>query len=130
MTEQILKDYLENKASADILNKDLVGTVSKARDISYYKIANIESKEKFVVTTRHLIKICCDVISNKIKLEDLEAIAFALEASDYFTWDTNTNDGSKVDDAIANWSTPENNKTTTIEYVKYCAYYLETGEHM
>ena len=129
MTEQILKDYLENKASADILSKDLVGTVSNARDVSYYKIVDINSSDKFVVTTNHLIKICLDVINNKIQLEDLRVIAFALEASDYFTWDTNTKDGTKVDDTISNWSTPENSKSNTMDYIRYCAHYLETGEH-
>ena len=129
MTEQILKDYLENKASADILSKDLVDTVSNARDVSYYKIADIDSSDKFIVTTKHLIKICLDVINNKIKLDDLRVIAFAREASDYFTWDNNTKDGTKVDDTISNWSTPENSKSTTMDYIKYCAHYLETGEH-
>ena len=129
MTEQILKDYLDSKVSADILSNDLIGTVNNGRDISYYKITEIKSDDKFVVTTNHVIKICLDIISNKIKLEDLRAVAFALEASDYFTWDTNTKDGSKVDDAVSNWSTPENSKPTTMDYIKCCAYYLNTGEH-
>ena len=115
--------------SADILSNDLDGTVTNGRRVSYSKITDITSNDKFVVTTNHLIKICLDVISNKIKLEDLSVIAFAFEASDYFIWDTNTKDGSKVDDAISNWSTPENSKPATMDYVKYCAHYLETGEH-
>lgn len=129
MTEQILKDYLNGITSAEILSKDLVGTVSGTRDIFFYKIIDINSNDQFVVTSKHLIKICVDIISHKIRIEDLRVIAFALEASDYFTWDTNTTDGTKVEDAIANWSSPVNSKPTTMEYINYCAFYLETGEH-
>ena len=129
MTEQILKDYLNGTTFVETLSKDLVETVSHSRDVSYYKIADIESADKFIVTTKHLLKICFDVIDHKLKLEDLEVIAFALESSDYFTWDTKTKDGNKVEDAISNWSTREINKPVTLEYVKYCAFYLETGEH-
>jgi hypothetical protein len=129
MTEQILKDYLNGFSSVETLSRDIADTVSHSRDISYYKITDIKSVDQFIVTTKHLFKICFDVIDLNIKLEDLEVIAFTLESSDYFTWDTKTKDGNKVEDVISNWSTRESNKAATMEYVKYCAFYLKTGDH-
>lgn len=129
MIEQVLRDYLNGIISAKTLSKDLADTSSNSGDVSRYKIVDIEVADKFIVTTKHLIKICFDVINHKLNLMDLEVIAFALKSSDYFTWDTNTKDGKKVEDAISNWSTQEINKPLTMKYVKYCSFYLETGEH-
>ncbi len=124
MTERILKDYFIGMVSADTLSIDLVGTVSGTEGVFHYSIEDVKSNGEFVVTAKHLIKICRDTIEGNLKLEDLNVIAFALEASDYFTWDADTEDGKKVSDALSNWTQP-----ITMQYIQYCAYYLETGEH-
>lgn len=129
MTEKILKDYFSGIVSADVLNENLVDSVSRQRDVSYYKITDMDSGDKFEVTPDHLLKVCLDVINNKIKIEYLDVISFALEASDYFTWNIETKEGKRVEDALSNWSTSENGTPVTMEYIKYCAYYLETGKH-
>ncbi|MDX2045750.1 MAG: hypothetical protein SFU87_03140 [Chitinophagaceae bacterium] len=129
MTEQALKDYFTDKINANALSKDLIDSATHGKDTSYYKIAAINCDEKFTVTKKHLIKLCRDIINHNIKIEDLEVITFALETSDYFTWDTSTKDGNEVDDTITNWSNRENNNPITMTYVEYCAYYLEFGEH-
>ncbi|HRD39510.1 MAG TPA: hypothetical protein PLC65_12825 [Bacteroidia bacterium] len=129
MTEKILKDYFEGTVTAEALSIDLVGTTETKGTIRTHNIEDFKSDSEFVVTTQHIIKLCDDVINQKIKLDDLRAIAFALEFSDYFTWDKDTKDGNLVGDVIFNWSSPEINTPTTMDYVKYCAYYLTTGEH-
>ena len=82
----------------------------------------------FTITAKHLVMLCRDCISQKIRLQDLEATAILLSASKHFIWDTNTEDGKKVESAISNWLATENGPLT-IQYLQYCAYYLETGEH-
>lgn len=129
MTEKTLKEYFEGKISTDKLNDDLKDTVSGNGVVSYYDIEEYRSDAKFTVTTKQIIQLCHDVLNENIRLEDLKTIAFCLEASDYFVYDSETPDGNKVQDFILNWTSPEINTPTTIGYVQYCAYYLETGEH-
>ena len=129
MTEQILKDYFNGKTSAEKIGKDLPGTVSGTRESAHHDITDVGSDSGFVVTTKHLLKLCNDVLSHKITLEGLSVIAFTLEASDHFTWDTNTIDGKIVGSAIPNWTPSIKNEPVTMEYVRYCVYFLETGEH-
>ena len=129
MTEQTLKEYLEGIVSADVLNADLVNTVSRGRDVSYYKISDVKNRNKFIITPMHLVKLCRDIIQQRISLENLDPIVFALEMSDYFSWDLETSEGARVNDAISNWVNRESNNPVTIQYLQYCAFYLETGEH-
>lgn len=129
MTEQTLKEYLEGIVSADVLNADLVNTVSRGRDVSYYKISDVKNRNKFIITPMHLVKLCRDIIQQRISLENLDPIVFALEMSDYFSWDLETSEGARVNAAISNWANRESNNPVTIQYLQYCAFYLETGEH-
>ena len=129
MTEQTLKGYLEGIVSADVLNADLVNTVSRGRDVSYSKISDVKNGSKFIITPMHLVKLCRDIIQQRISLENLDPIVFALEMSDYFSWDLETSEGARVNAAISNWANRESNNPVTIQYLQYCAFYLETGEH-
>ena len=127
MTEKIVKEYFEGIVSADALINDLIGTVETQKDTSHYKIVDYKSDEEFIVTSKHLIKLCNDVLNENININDLTTLAFALEASDYFIWDTNTKDGERVGEVIFNWSSPEISTPLTKKYVMHCAYFLETG---
>lgn len=127
MKENTLKEYLNGKASAEVLNADIIGTVTITNDKYYNKITYNERDTKFIITTKHIVKIFEDIINQNIKLADLNTIFFELKASDYFMWDTNTEDGNKVQNIISNII--ETGKPITMEYIQYCAYYLETGEH-
>ena len=129
MTEKILKEYFDGITSAEVLSIYLNDTVHSQGNVSTYNILNFKSDTEFVVTTKHLIKLCADLINKKIKLEYLKAICFCLESSDFFIWDTGTKDGNLVEGAISNLSSVKINAKTTMAYIEYCAYYLETGEH-
>ncbi len=127
MTEKNLKEYFEGTASANTLVDDLIGTVETKRGTSHYKIIDYKNDKEFIVTSKHLIKLCNDVLNEKINITDLTTIAFALESSDYFSWNTDTKDGSRVGEVIFNWSSPEIGTPLSKMYVMHCAYYLETG---
>ena len=129
MKEQVLKEYFDGTISADKLSDDLIGTVEVKGAIANYNIINYKSDADFVVTSKHLIKLCKDVLDKRIKLADLRAIAFSLRCSDFFTWDSDTTDGGRVDEIIFNWESPEINTPTTKEYIMVCATYLETGKN-
>ncbi|MBI2722994.1 MAG: hypothetical protein HYX39_12540 [Bacteroidetes bacterium] len=131
MTEKVLKEYFEGIASAATLSADLVGSVDIGRDTYRYHIQDFKSDVRFVLTSRHLIKLCNDVLNDNIKLSDLKTIASCLEFSQYFLIDADTTEGKRIQDIIFNWSSPEitKAKVTTIDYIKYCVYFLETGEH-
>lgn len=127
MTEKILKEYFDGVVSAEVLNEDLIGTVETHKNGSNYKIIDYKSDADFIVTGNHLIKLCNDALNNKINIANLRIMAFALEASDYFIWDTNTKDGARVGEVIDNWSSPKPGAPLSREYVQHSAYYLETG---
>ena len=129
MREQILKEYFDGTISADKLSDDLIATVEVKGSIAKHNIINFKSDTDFVVTSKHLIQLCKDVLNDKIKLADMETIAFSLRSSDFFTWDSDTIDGGRVDEVIFNWESPEINTPTTKNYVMVCATYLETGKN-
>ena len=129
MIEKIIKDYLNGGISADILRKDFADKVSDPKGASSYNIDNVEVHDKLVITANHLIKICLDAINYRITLNDFKVIILVFEASPHFTWDT-TDSKDNVGNIISNLLALEYDKSATIEYINYCAYYLETGEHM
>ena len=128
MNEEILKKYFEGTATVKDLDKDLIGTVKIERNVSRHMITNFSHDSDFNVKSIHLIKLCDDVLNENLKLSDLGIIAFALVASDYFSWDSETIDGERVSEVIFQWDSPEINYPLTKENVKLWLHYLKTGE--
>jgi hypothetical protein len=89
--------------------------------------ANDECEE---VKSIHLIRLCDAFLTGKLKAEHLELIGFALEASDHFLWD---NDSDEVEDSpvaktIQAWASPEINYPLTVEIISKFKHLLLTGE--
>ncbi len=86
MTEQKLKEYVENKITIDELKSDVKNSQTKTGfDTTSVYIKQIDEGE-FEVQKEHLIKLCDDFIAQKLDSEDLNTIAFSLIASEYFDW--------------------------------------------
>ena len=84
--------------------------------------------EKFSLRSDHVAKLCDAVLEGKLNPANLEAIGFALIASDQFEWSTDTEDGERVGEVLFDWSAPEVNHDLTAENVRRWKHYLETGE--
>ena len=65
--------------------------------------------ENFLVIPDHLVKLCDDVLSEKLSAESLQAIGFCLVASDHFEWGGDTDEGARVADTVLDWASPEIN---------------------
>lgn len=65
--------------------------------------------ENLLVIPDHLVKLCDDVLSEKLSAESLQAIGFCLVASDHFEWGGDTDEGARVADTVLDWASPEIN---------------------
>lgn len=84
---------------------------------------------EFEVTREHLVKLRDEVISGKLSATDLNTIAFAIMASDYFTWDGHSIEGERVANVIFEWDNPEIGYDITTKNVRLWKEYLLTGEY-
>lgn len=128
MKEQKLKEYLENSLTAEEFMSDLENSQKKTGyDTTSVSIEQIEDGE-FEITTKHLIKICNDLLKGKFRPIDINTIAFAFMFSDYFTWNSESDDGKIVSEVLFDWDNPEISFDLTIENFEHWKEYLETGK--
>ncbi len=127
MTEEKLRDYFDNKLTSEELSSDLLDSQKKTGyDVTAVYVKSIGDGE-FEVKKEHLVKLCDDVISGHLALIDLNTIAFALMASDYFTWSNNGAQGEVLSNVIFEWDNPEIGFDLTIKNVRLWKEYLLTG---
>ena len=89
--ERVLRDFFEDKATADELARDVAGSLSqKSQTTSVVSIADMD--EEFAVTAAMLVRLCDVVLQGKLDPDALHAIGFALMASDGFFWDADDDD--------------------------------------
>lgn len=130
MKETILKEYFEKAISAKALNQDVDGSqVKTGHDTSRLDVEIIEDNKEFEITTKHLRQLVEDTMSNKIATQNLATIAFALEGSDFFNWDNDTDDGKKVARVLFEWDNEEINYPISIQNLKLWDKFLRTGEY-
>lgn len=130
MKETILKEYFEKAISAEALNQDVDGSqVKTGHDTSRLDVEIIEDNKEFEITTKHLRQLVEDTMSNKIATQNLATIAFALEGSDFFNWDNDTDDGKKVARVLFEWDNEEINYPISIQNLKLWDKFLRTGEY-
>ncbi|HTD40936.1 MAG TPA: hypothetical protein VK671_09975 [Mucilaginibacter sp.] len=126
MKDAVLRDYFENLISTDILYMDVEGSeVKTSYDVISVYIDQIKDGSEYIVTKDHLLKLCNDALSGNLKMSHLTTIAFALEFSDYFTWDSDEDD--IVATVVFDWDNPEINFQITLDNLKLWKIYLETG---
>lgn len=129
MTEQKLKEYFENKLTADQLSLDLKNSQKRTGyDVTTVYIDCLEDGE-FEIKKEHLIKLCDDAISEQLSTSDLNTIGFALMTSDFFHWDNETTDGEIIANVIFEWDNPEIGYDLTIDNVKLWREYLLTTNY-
>jgi hypothetical protein len=125
VTEPLLRDYLLGLKSPEDLEKPDPNSDGKLR--AYWRMVEAIEEGAFQIEAKHLVSICDDVLSGRLKLSSLEIISSRLIASDYFTWE-----GALKADIISavlyEWNGPEINYSLTIRNVKEWKRYLTEGE--
>ena len=126
MHEAILRDYFEGRVSESDLKADLDGAVVQLSEgVFTYKIVDMDSE--FLVTPEHLTNLCDAILSGSLEAECLRVIGFCLIASDTFIWDSDTESGSRINETVHDWASPEINYPLTIETVRKFRERLLTG---
>ena len=110
MTEPVLRDYFQKKASYLELLKDYNKKPNKIR--AYYKMAEMIDTGNFIVSNEHLIMLCDDVLMESDNFELLESVSFMLHASEFFDWNDN-----RVVEVLDEWCSPEINYPLTKENI-------------
>ena len=131
MKEITLRHYLEGHATVEELAADTADAFDRLTDSAgtvFSQLRAIPMDREFAVTPDHVLKLVDDVRAGRLSLDALDAICFCLEASDSFTWDTDTADGERVAEALFWLGTPEVNYPLTPKVLGKVRHYLLTGE--
>ena len=127
MNASTLRDFFLGTATADALAHDVRDAwVWRGSDSRELRMDDLT--EDFHVESAHLVRVCDAVISNRLPASALEPIGFGLIASDHFTWDADTDDGSRVAETLWDWSCPEVNFALTAATAEKFRTRLLTGE--
>ena len=130
MKESVLRKYFDKEISAIALNQDVdESQIKTGFDTTSLEIEIMEDNDEYIITTEHLIELAADTISNKITFQNLATIAFALEGSDCFIWDSETKDGERVAKVLFEWDNEIINYPIDYTNLNLWSVYLKTGEH-
>lgn len=126
MRESVLHDFFVGNVDDDVLNNDLSG--SSQRTTANKVDVQIEDEEgEFEVLPEHLVRVCDAALLGRLDVDNLATIGFCLAASDYFTWDTDSEGGRRVAETVFDWSAPEINFALTLENIDKFKTRLLTG---
>ena len=123
MTEPKIRDYLLGKIQPSELERSEKKTDGKV--LPYYKEVEMIEEGEFKIEKSHLISVCDDVLSGKMKLETLGQFSFILIGSDYFHWDNETNEGQRIGEVLFEWNNPTINYPLTMGNIREWKKYLE-----
>src|SRR5687768_9340822 len=126
MTEPQIRDYLLGKIPPSELENVNKKTGGKMKP--YYQEVEMIEEGEFLLETRHLVSVCDDVLNGKMKTDTLDLFSFILIGSDYFTWDSESDEGRRISNVIFEWNNPTINYPLTIENVREWKKYLQGQE--
>jgi hypothetical protein len=129
MTEQKLREYFESNLDTGQLSLDLKGSQKKTGYDTKAVYIDTQKVGKFEIKKEHLIKLSDDTIAGKLEPADLNTIGFALMTSDFFHWDSETQEGEIMLRVISEWDNPEIGFDINIKNIRLWRHYLLTGEY-
>ena len=125
MNEAILRDFFLEQATAAELAADIVGAVEqRSRDVRLVHIQDLPMDEEFTITRPMMVRLCDAVLVSDLPGPALEAIGFAVIASDHLHWSENDELVGRV---LYAWASPEINWELTAENDRMFRQWL-TGE--
>jgi hypothetical protein len=129
LEESSVQASFEGAIDAPAMARAIDGTVevSAQGDVRRHHIRGMEGE--FQVSPEHLVHIVDAALAKELSGTDVDAIVFCLEASDHFTWDTDTPLGERIADSLFWLGTPEINYPLTETVLSKIRHYLVTGEN-
>ena len=131
MKEIVIRHFFEGQATPADLAADAAGAFDRRTDSAgtvFSQLHATSMDRDFDVFPGHIVALVDAVLDGAIDLEELEAIAFCIEASDKFMWDTDTEAGERVARALFLLGAPEVNFPLTSAVLRKIRHLLETGE--
>ncbi|MFD2246343.1 hypothetical protein [Pontibacter ruber] len=130
MKESVLRDFFENRILVKSLAENVKHTQRRATsDTTSVHVEQIKDGSTYQVRKEHLLSLCNEGLNGNLTFEDINSIALALVFSEYFVWDTKTEEGQMIETVIYDWDSPEINFPLTLSNMKLWKQYLETGEY-
>ena len=132
LKESDFKKYFEGNISPEelmdkIQSKEIERTIPEAphaqdtprrTKIMYDNEFHDLGMDGFILTRKHLIKLCKDFLEERITAWNLEDIALILYGCDGFVWGSDEEERELIADAMHNFSSPEINCPLIKENVK------------
>ena len=131
MKEIVVQHFFEGHATVQELAADVAGAFDRRTDSAgavFSQLRSTPMNHEFPVQSSHIFELVDAVRAGDLDLDALDAICFCLEASDHFTWDTDTTDGERIANALFWLGTPEINYPLTSAVINKIRHYLITGE--
>jgi hypothetical protein len=132
MKEAVIQAFFAGRASAQELAAAARGAFEKWTNEAGTRFAHmraIPGEKSFLVTPDHLVRVLEAVDDGALDLDALDAVCFAVEASDGFAWDADeTEDGRRVAEALFILGSPEVNYPITPVVLRKVRHLLTTGE--
>ncbi|MBK8483682.1 MAG: hypothetical protein IPL31_04900 [Saprospiraceae bacterium] len=116
--------------TAEQLSLDLKDSQKKTSyDVISVFVTTKQSKEKFLITKDHLIKLCNDTLNGKLSPNNLNTISFALITSEFFHWQGESKDTEIIETVIYDWDNPDNGFDLSLKNIALWKEYLISGEY-
>jgi hypothetical protein len=112
--EETLKRFFQGEASASDLALDVAGS-TEAVSPTTSRVAIEDMDSEFSVTRPMLASLTDAVLAGTLPPDSLGTIGFALQTSDKFVWDGDSDE--LVANVISDWSCPEINHPLTLENI-------------
>jgi hypothetical protein len=112
--EETLKRFFQGEVSASDLAQDVAGSTETMSSIAS-RISIEDMGSEFSITRPMLVSLTDAVLAGTLPPDALGTIGFALQASDKFVWDGDSDE--LVANVISDWSCPEINYPLTLENI-------------
>lgn len=132
MKEIIVQHFFEGHATVEELAADVASAFDRQVDSAgtvFSRLNSVDMNHEFAVSTANIVKLVDAVLAGGLSLDELDTICFALEASDSFSWDSDTLDGERVAVSLFWLGTPEINYALTPAVLNKIRRYLVSGEN-
>ena len=108
-----------------MLYMDIEGSeIRTSYDVTNIIIDRITDGGEYIITKKHLLKLCDDTLVGNLKFNHLTIISFSLIFSDYFYWISD-----EVGKVISDWDTQNINFPISTDNLKLWKIYLETSNY-
>lgn len=131
-SESTIAAFFRGEVDATMLDREWSGAFDESRDaagaVVSRQLRTSKGTQEFAVTSAHCVRLVDAVLQSELSHEALDAVCFAVESSDGFTWDADAADGERIARALFLLGTPEVNYPLCDRVLRKVRHYLATGE--